>query len=132
MGCWRRSSRTFSLQSLGHLVFRSTRFNDDNTHQSFESSMSSELDQIQSYFLMSSSEIQVIGNWRRSTELLVFRILWHLVLQSRRSFFKTSFVAVFFLAMIFGTSNPWKLETFTQNFWSSDFFGARFFRVFKS
>src|ERR1044072_3249724 len=31
--------------------------------------------------------------------------------------------------MIFRTSNPWKLETFTQNFWSSDFFGARFFRV---
>src|ERR1044072_1532777 len=32
--------------------------------------------------LIISSELQVLGNWRRSTELLVFRILWHLVLQS--------------------------------------------------
>src|ERR1044072_9776996 len=31
--------------------------------------------------------------------------------------------------MIFRTSNPWKLETFTQNFWSSDFFGPWFFRI---
>src|ERR1044072_911524 len=101
MGCWRRSSRTFSLQSLGPLVFRSTRFNDDDTHQSFESSMSSELDQIQSSFLMISSELQNRGNlrpslrtsgrqtslalgssessslecWRRSTDLLVFSLL---------------------------------------------------------
>src|ERR1044072_4553553 len=35
-------------------------------------------------------------------------------------------------AEVFRTSNPWNLETFTQNFWSSDFFGAWFFRVFKS
>src|ERR1044072_5717890 len=57
-------------------------FNNDDTHQSFQSSGSSELDQIQSSFLILSSELQVLGNWRRSTELLVFRILWHLVLQN--------------------------------------------------
>src|ERR1044072_1971678 len=56
--------------------------------------------------LIISSELQVLGNWRRSTELLVFRILWHLVLQNRRSFLKTSFFVVFFLSMIFRTSNP--------------------------
>src|ERR1044072_4091873 len=31
--------------------------------------------------------------------------------------------------MFFRTSSPWKLETFTQNFWSSDFFGTWFFRI---
>src|ERR1044072_978235 len=28
------------------------------------------------------------------------------------------------VAEIFRTSSPWKLETFTQNFWSSGFFGT--------
>src|ERR1044072_7927693 len=31
--------------------------------------------------------------------------------------------------MFFRTSSPWKLETFTQNFWSSYFFGTWFFRI---
>src|ERR1044072_424050 len=41
-------------------------FNNDDTHQSFQSSGSSELDQIQSSFLKLSSELQVLRNWRRS------------------------------------------------------------------
>src|ERR1044072_9214670 len=32
-------------------------------------------------------------------------------------------------AEIFRTSIPWRLETFTQNFWSSGFFGSWFFRI---
>src|ERR1044072_6215235 len=82
MGCWRRSIRTFSLQSLGTWSSDQQVFNNDDTHQSFRSSWSSELDQIQSSFLIHSSELQVLRNWRSSTKLLVFRILWHLVLQS--------------------------------------------------
>src|ERR1044072_4171424 len=80
--CWRRSIRTSVFRVLGTWSSDQQVFNDDDAHQSFQSSWSSELDQIQSSFLLSSSELQVLGDWRRSTELLVFRILWHLVLQN--------------------------------------------------
>src|ERR1044072_2764323 len=50
-------------------------FNNDDTHQSFQSTGSSELDQIQPSFLILSSELQVLGNWRRSKEILVFSLL---------------------------------------------------------
>src|ERR1044072_8481440 len=93
---------------------------------------SSELDQIQYSFLMISSELQILGNWRRS--LITFRLQDSLALGSSQLTLipVDCFLAVFFLAVIFRTSIPWKLETFTQNFWSSVFFGAWFFRVFKS
>ena len=64
--------------------------------RAFTSSGSSELDQIQSSFLLSSSELQVLGNWSLG----------------------------FFGTWFFRSSIPWKLETFTQNFWFSVFFGA--------
>src|ERR1044072_1080373 len=82
LGCWRRSIRTSVFRVLGTWSSDQQVFNNDDTHQSFQSSRSLELGQIQSSFLLHSSELLVLGNWRRSTELLVFRILWHLVLQN--------------------------------------------------
>ena len=75
------------------------------------------VDQIKSSFLQCSSELEVLGNWRRS--LRTSGLQTSLALGSSELM---SFPADFFLAMIFRTSNPWKLETFTQNFWSPDFF----------
>src|ERR1044072_8216096 len=55
------SSRFFGTWSSDQQVFTN-----EDAHQSFQSSWSSKLDQIQFSFLPCSSELQVLGNWRRS------------------------------------------------------------------
>src|ERR1044072_9282173 len=94
---------------------------------------SSELGPDAVFFLMISSELQVLGNWRRS--LRTFCLQDSLALgfsELTLILVDCSCCRVPFLPLIFRTSIPWKLETFTQNFWSSVFFGAWFFRIFKS
>src|ERR1044072_7302984 len=82
---------------------------------------------------MISSELQVLGNWRRS--LRKFCLQDSLALGSSELTLipvDCPCCRVPLLPLIFRTSIPWKLETFTRNFWSSVFFGAWFFRIFKS
>src|ERR1044072_8035216 len=74
---------------------------------------------------MISSEPQVLGNWRRS--LRTFCLQDSLALGSSELTLipvDCSCRRVPFLPLIFRTSIPWKLETFTQNFWSSVFYQA--------
>src|ERR1044072_4631615 len=98
----------------------------------FRHHCSCELEPMQSSFLMISSELQVLGNWRRSLRTFCLQDSLALGSTELTLILVDCFLAVFFLAMTFRTSIPWKLETFTQNFWSSVFFGAWFFRIFKS
>src|ERR1044072_7442840 len=82
LGCWRRSIRTSVFRVLGTWSSDQQVFNNDDTHQSFQSSRSLELDQIQSTFWLSSSEFK-----------------------------------------------SFETEDVQQNFWSSGFFGTWFFRI---
>src|ERR1044072_8064174 len=74
---------------------------------------------------MISSELQVLGSWRRS--LRTFCLQDSLALGSSELtliLVDCPCCRVPFLPLIFRTSIHWKLETFNQNFWSSVFYQA--------
>src|ERR1044072_6323511 len=125
-------SQNFCLQSLGTWSSDQQALMMMTLIRAARHHSSSELDQMQSSFWMISSELQVLGNWRRSLRTFCLQDSLALGSSELTLILVDCFLAVFFLATLFRTSIPWKLETFTQNFWSSVLFGAWFFRIFKS